>query len=187
MSLRDQKREATRQRIQAAARQLFLSQGFADTTLDQVAAAAEISRASLFNYFPGKPALLESLGQDLEARMLGALRHYRQKHNLPSETLAALFTHAAQVLEQTSGLTRLLFTQANDGVGFPGVLAEFQSLVEAGQAQSQWRSDIAAERLAELCYLEFVAGILDWCRPEGQSHGDLFAGRVAALNRLLAA
>ena len=187
MALRETKREATRRRILAAARLLFLQQGYAATTMEQVAAGAEVSRASLFNYFPGKTALLEGLGHDLEARILEALNHYRVKHDSPSQVLMALFTHAAQVLEQTSGLTRLIFVHATGVVGLPSVEAGFLALVEKGQSSGHWRSDIAAPRLAELCYLEFVAGMLDWCRPEGQLHGDLFGDRVQALNTLLVA
>jgi AcrR family transcriptional regulator len=38
--------------------ELFNSQGFAETTFDQIADAAEISRRTIFDYFPTKEAIL---------------------------------------------------------------------------------------------------------------------------------
>ncbi len=185
MSLRAARRQSTQRRILAAARDLFLAQGVAATTMDQLAEAAGVSRASLFNYYPGKAALLESLGSELESRLLQAMQHYRSKHPAAPEALAALFAHAAQVLEQTAALTRLLLAQS--GGGYPALLAACVDFAAEGQAAGHWRRDIEAPRLGEIIYLEFMAGLLDWCRPSDASHRELFHSRTDALNRLLAA
>ena len=108
MALRESKREATARGIKSAARRLFLAQGFAETTMEQVAESAGISRASLFNYFPGKAALLDALGGDFETRLLQAVEHFRSKYPRPQDTLVQLFAHAGKVLEQTAGITRLV-------------------------------------------------------------------------------
>ena len=52
--LREKKRRQTRQRIVDAGLELFLKQGIEATTLDEIAAKAEISRRNFFAYFPGK-------------------------------------------------------------------------------------------------------------------------------------
>ncbi|BCW87756.1 Putative mycofactocin biosynthesis transcriptional regulator MftR [Alphaproteobacteria bacterium SO-S41] len=52
--LRDRKKVATRVRITEAAMALFLKQGFEATTVDDIAAAADISRRSFFNHFASK-------------------------------------------------------------------------------------------------------------------------------------
>jgi AcrR family transcriptional regulator len=184
MALRESKKQATTRRIKVAARELFLEHGFEATTMDQVAMAADVSRASLFNYFPGKAALLEALGEDLESRLLQAVGHYREKHPAAPDVVEHLFSHAARVLEQTTGLTRMLFMQSSGGGGFPALLEAFVGLVADGQSQGRWRNDIAVETLAELLYLEFVAGLLDWCGrgPRGAQ----FRRRAEGLNLLLA-
>lgn len=56
--LREQHRQDTRRHIVAAARDLFQSTGYAGTTMEAVAERAGVSRATLFNYFPGKQSLL---------------------------------------------------------------------------------------------------------------------------------
>lgn len=52
--LRERKREQTRERLTKVAMELFLARGFEATTLDDIAAAAEISRRSFFHYFASK-------------------------------------------------------------------------------------------------------------------------------------
>jgi AcrR family transcriptional regulator len=51
---RAQKLEETRQRIVRCAQRLCLDAGFDGFTMDELAAAAEVSRRTLFNYFPSK-------------------------------------------------------------------------------------------------------------------------------------
>jgi AcrR family transcriptional regulator len=52
--LRELKKARTRATIQEQALRLFSEQGYAETTVDQIAAAAEVSPATFFRYFPTK-------------------------------------------------------------------------------------------------------------------------------------
>lgn len=52
--LRARKRQQTRERLTKVAMELFLARGFEATTLDDIAAAADISRRSFFHYFASK-------------------------------------------------------------------------------------------------------------------------------------
>ena len=56
--LRERKRRQTRRRIAEAALRLFLEKGFDETTLDEIATAADISRRTVFHYFDSKDAIL---------------------------------------------------------------------------------------------------------------------------------
>lgn len=57
----DEYARARRDTILNAALRVFAQAGFAEATMDQVAAAADLSKAALYLYFPSKEALLQSL------------------------------------------------------------------------------------------------------------------------------
>jgi AcrR family transcriptional regulator len=60
---REEYAEARREQILEAALKVFASGGFAETTMDEVAVVVGVSKASLYNYFPTKDALLSELVQ----------------------------------------------------------------------------------------------------------------------------
>ena len=84
--LRERKKQKTRWSIQEHALRLFEKQGYEQTTVDQIAAAAEVSPSTFFRYFKTKedvvledeydPLLLALLAQEpSDEPFLPALRH----------------------------------------------------------------------------------------------------------------
>lgn len=57
-ALRDRKRERTRRALLAAAAELFEQRGYEETTVADIAAAAEVGTRTFFNYFASKEELL---------------------------------------------------------------------------------------------------------------------------------
>jgi AcrR family transcriptional regulator len=60
LGLRERKKLKTRRAIRAAAFGLFSEQGYEATTVDQIAAKAEVSPSTFFRYFPTKEDLVIS-------------------------------------------------------------------------------------------------------------------------------
>jgi AcrR family transcriptional regulator len=70
LGLRERKKIKTRQAIRRAAFRLIDKNGYAATTVEQIADAAEVSPSTFFRYFPSKESLL--LADDLDPLILAA-------------------------------------------------------------------------------------------------------------------
>jgi AcrR family transcriptional regulator len=73
--LRQRKRRETRARIVDRAFRLFLAQGYEAVTVEEIAAAADISKRSFFDYFPSKEDVVQAwqdaFGEALAKAVLG--------------------------------------------------------------------------------------------------------------------
>jgi len=69
--LRERKKARTRASLREHALRLFREQGYPATTVEQIAAAAEVSASTFFRYFPTKEDLV--LQDDMDTRMVEAL------------------------------------------------------------------------------------------------------------------
>jgi AcrR family transcriptional regulator len=70
LGLRERKKIKTRQAIRREAFRLIDENGYAATTIEQIADAAEVSPSTFFRYFPSKESLL--LADDLDPLILAA-------------------------------------------------------------------------------------------------------------------
>jgi AcrR family transcriptional regulator len=178
MSLRERKKMETAARILDVSQRLFLDSGYGSTSIVDIAAAAGVSRASLFNYYNGKPAIIEALAARLEPRLVQMVSHYLSKPLTTDQRIEALFAYLAKVVDQTIELTRLLLAQGSSAADFPLLRQALVQLVERGQRSGEVRDDFAAEQVAEPLYLAFVASLLGWARPGGMTAAQQFAQRA---------
>ena len=72
LGLRERKKIKTRLAIRREAFRLFDANGYAATTIEQIADAAEVSPSTIFRYFPSKESLL--LADDLDPLVLAAFK-----------------------------------------------------------------------------------------------------------------
>jgi AcrR family transcriptional regulator len=76
LGLREIKMERTRQLIAEKAFELFIEQGFDHTTVEQIAAAAEVGPRTLYRYFPTKETLIVKF---VEVNLFAALDRLREQ------------------------------------------------------------------------------------------------------------
>lgn len=157
---RGRPRSSSREALEEAATELFLEHGYQATTVDQIAARAGVSRATFFNYFPTKSAVLwVEVDRALEAleRALGTGASLAEGLRLVT---GAFGGHSVP----------LIASQAEAMNTGDDVLAEAGKRIIALSALVAG-SDIAAERVWSTTG-EIVQACLEWARA-GVSRDEL--------------
>ncbi|MEU6304718.1 TetR family transcriptional regulator [Streptomyces chartreusis] len=85
-TLRERKKQRTRDSLLRTALELFTSQGYEHTTVDDIAAAVDVSQRTFFRYFAGKEEAALALQDMTVAHFLDAVRA-RPSHEPPMEAL----------------------------------------------------------------------------------------------------
>ncbi len=89
--LRERKRRETARRIAEAGMRLFIDRGYEAATIDEIAAAADISRRTFFHYFTSKDEILLSMQRDMGDALAAAFREeLRDKRPLPAMRAASV-------------------------------------------------------------------------------------------------
>jgi AcrR family transcriptional regulator len=95
--LRQRKRQQTRERLTRAAMALFLERGFAATTLDDIAAAADISRRSFFHYFASKEDVVFAWQEESTAALIAAVATRPASESMLAAAENAIFAIVRQL------------------------------------------------------------------------------------------
>jgi AcrR family transcriptional regulator len=174
-NLRERKKQKTRWLIQEQALRLFKEQGYEQTTVDQIAAAAEISPSTFFRYFKTKedvvledeydPLLLGALAAaPKELGPVAALRHALRESlgTIGAGELAAVLERTKLLLSIPALRMRTLdnFTGQFEMLGRP-LAARFGVSME----------DLGLRVFVGAFYGAILAAILTWV--EGDGRGDL--------------
>lgn len=104
-SLRERKRERTRQALVDAATELFDRNGYEQTTVADIAAAAEIGTRTFFSYFASKEELLFPPAVDARAQAAKDAIATREGNEGPADVLLRALRHVAET--DTDILSRL--------------------------------------------------------------------------------
>jgi AcrR family transcriptional regulator len=140
VSKRDQNRIEQRQRILESARLLFASQSFDEVTVADIARDAKVARATVFNYFPSKRALIDSITDDVLAYYGGMLDRALADDTTPTPTLLrAIFEHMGEGIEGIQRFYKGVFRE----------IAKLQVGLDEGEAASHTR-ELSVSRLAAL-------------------------------------
>jgi TetR/AcrR family transcriptional repressor of mexCD-oprJ operon len=162
-------RQALQQRVAAAildgAAQIFAVQG-EQASMNDVAEAAGVARATVYRYFPNREALLDELAQaavsDVDARLASA----RIDAVAPEEGIARAVRALVDVGDSFVLLARERLR--SDPERFERKLTQpLRQLFERGQASGDIRDDIASARLTE-SLIGLIVGVLTSTPPLGK-------------------
>jgi AcrR family transcriptional regulator len=92
--------EQTRKRIIAAAMRCVARDGYAATTIRQIAAAADMTSAALYNYFPTKADLIQAAIAARADIALPRLRQAAQRPGTAADRLEAVLDESGQLMRE---------------------------------------------------------------------------------------
>lgn len=155
--LRERKKEQTRRRIAEVALRLFAERDFAAVTMTEIADAAEVSRATLFSYYPTKESLVLA---DVGAEDLAAVVTGRPAGSTPLAALRGYYRDLAAgpiaELDREATVTRLGVILAS-----PALSAAANSLLYRQRERlAAALAEEYGERVAAIVAAEVTAAVL---------------------------
>jgi AcrR family transcriptional regulator len=96
----ESEKEAKRGAIVAAAAEVFASQGFIRTRMADIAAAADVGKGTLYEYFGSKDELFFAVFDDLHRVTITGLREDMEHSGSALETLRRMFATGARIVRQ---------------------------------------------------------------------------------------
>jgi len=88
--LRSQHAEATRLAVLAAARWSFGKKGYAQTSVDEIAAAARVTKGAVYHHFADKEALFRAVHSEVEAEAQARAAAARDPKQSPIDQIVAV-------------------------------------------------------------------------------------------------
>lgn len=192
---KQQQRDASIERILVAAEQLFIAKGFHATTTEELGAKAGLTKGSVYFYFEDKNAVLLSLLERVQARVLTPLSEKLTAQNVPPlDRIREFLVHQANLAKDAPAMLLLPIMVSIEFAG-TGELAEkrvkwgyrqtaqlLAHVIAEGQASGVFRTDLNAEQQASLILALNDGSMLEWWRSERKITG---SGLVDALNAVL--
>jgi AcrR family transcriptional regulator len=102
------KKERTRRQLAEAAAELFSIRGYSGTTIDEIAAAVDVSPRTFFRYFPTKEDLVVAIGAMSLDQLLDALRNRPPEESLQVALRRAIDQSLAPEWEDTKRVRAFL-------------------------------------------------------------------------------
>jgi AcrR family transcriptional regulator len=138
--LRERKKRATRRALQRAALRLVAERGLDEVTVEEIAAEADVSPRTFFNYFATKEDALSAVDPDAVAENCAALAE-RPAQEPPLQALRAVFLMRA---EQTAADTEFWRYRAVVATAYPEL---FSRVLGASVASDHQIASVLAERM----------------------------------------
>jgi AcrR family transcriptional regulator len=171
-SLRSRQRQQTRAEIVRTAFDLFGKHGYDEVSVEMIAAATGISRATFFNYFPQKELILREVASARAEKLKSIVAEFGARGEQPSfagivnlvvrltEENARIGSHSKNLLLET------FFNQASQGLLLAAREEAINTLAGAIERIPR-QSRMDARLVAETFFAVYLATMLEWLMREG--------------------
>jgi AcrR family transcriptional regulator len=166
---RQEYKDLTRAALLAAAREQFADPGFAATTIDDIAAAARVSKGAVYYHFNDKAELFEAAFREGQQQLLAKVTKAAQRIHDPWEQLDAALaaylrgtvsdpTHRALLQEAPRALGPDRCRQIDEQLALPVIHAALKALQDTGQLAHPPTDILGRVLFSALCEAAMTAG-----------------------------
>lgn len=169
---RERKKEETKQKIFESAAKLFATKGFEQTTIDDITAAADVSKGTFFNYFPRKESVIEYLAEE----NLEALEDAVEPDASARDRLRGFYDSLAAAHQESPELARMVVQASMNRMccPAPGAWQRFEELsmnvVRDGQARGEFRTDQDPHIVHGVLVSSFIGSVIWWLGERSESN-----------------
>jgi AcrR family transcriptional regulator len=200
MKQRD-RREQSYETLLRAAQKLMVSQGFQQTTVDQIAAAAKMTKGAVYFYFKSKTEILLKLLDRTERVVVDQMIEVIQSSGPSAEEKLVAVIHNQALLGTTQSDEVLLLILTSLGSKYPSKLVvnkvdkiydrmygAIEKIIAAGQRDKEFSADVPAHEAAAIFMGSHDGTFLEWHRRGKKLDGKKLvrALRQITLNGMLA-
>jgi AcrR family transcriptional regulator len=169
-SRRDRNKLRTKLRILEAARSLFTEKGVAGTTIEDLADVADIARATFFNYFASKSAVVDEILNEQDVVFYRRLTVAMAQDVSTELLLEEFFTGSAGGIESSPEFFRAIIAESEKSLAGLGtgndrhltMNAQFKQVADRGVARGDVRTDYPSDLLAEILVGAYVTVLRSW-------------------------
>lgn len=173
---RGRKRLQTADHLVRIAFELFAAHGYANVTMEQIAAAADVAKGTLYNHFPVKEALvrhrfhadLAAVMPELMATLQGLARceqQLREFVRVNAEYFEGMRDYVGPYLRYRLSMPIVLPA----GESRSGIDRVYGHLLEGGQTRGEIRRDIPLAHLTGYLSFLHMGCMVAWSQVEGRS------------------
>jgi AcrR family transcriptional regulator len=167
---RERRKLEVRDKIYAAARDLFVKQGFDATTVDEIARVADVAPATFFNHFQTKQALLGLMTGEVFETLHAMTTEHLDGPGSSLSKLRAFVAAAADGISANRGIARDVLLEVLRSDATPDephpylerLFEPFANLIAEGQRSGEMRDDYEAAFLAQMAFGMMNSAITNW-------------------------
>jgi AcrR family transcriptional regulator len=166
---RARRRRELHQSILATAAELFARDGYDATTVEKIAAAADIVPATFFNHFRSKEDVLREVGQDVFSRFRRLVDEQLARDVSSIERLDGFAARSAELVRRAPEMTRRVLMAVlrtsrpgEAGAELASMQADFVRLLDRGRTQRDIPDDLDVALCAEILVSVVIGAMTHW-------------------------
>lgn len=179
----------TRRALIAAALELFDVRGYHATSVDDIVAAAGVTKGALYHHFDGKEEILVQIQDDYISDRLRNAEEILASSSTATDRLRRLIHESLLAVDQYRGHVTVFLQERRflSAERFSTIKAKrdrldsiYESVVRQGVASGEFKPELQS-RIASFAILGTLAWAYNWYRPDGLLSVDEVSDQLALL------